>query len=108
MLNQIKGSGIPSQTLKLVDDPHAAELFVDELSGISHVNGTCSLTFARVAADHSTVPSRNYRKVCAGLRTTIPGLVGMHAAIGQMLKELEKQGIMIPMMHTPPNLHPVQ
>lgn len=108
MLKAVENSGAISGPLKLIDDPNVIEFFADELCGVTHVNGNCALVFASVKADHSQVPPRNYRKPSGGVRTTLPGLLGMHAMLGQMIDQLKKQGVVMPPVTPAPTLYPVQ
>jgi hypothetical protein len=97
-----------NQQMKIVDDPDAKEIFADELAGISHTNGICTLTFTKVMADPSQNPAVNYKKVSGRLRITLPGMFGMKMSLGNILEQLEQLGLMVTPSQPPPPTHPLQ
>jgi hypothetical protein len=84
---------IQVQPPPLVDDPAVAEVFADNLAGLTINNGNVNLTLATVRADHTKTPSPNLRKVTSRLVIPLPVAVELHALLGQVLTELEAKGI---------------
>lgn len=81
------------QQIPLIDDPRVAEVYVDQLAGVSFSNGNFNFTFAVVRGDHTKDPSPNVRQVTARMVMPAPAVGEFIALVGQMMKGLEEKGI---------------
>ncbi len=78
-----------AQTVKLVDNPIAPELFATAATGFSVCDGTVTITLESLRADHSISPGPVYRTVVG--RVTLPSTGAQGLAIG-LFEFLQKQG----------------
>jgi hypothetical protein len=75
---------------KFVDNPTAPELFAAAATGFFAANGTITITFEAVRADHSDNPGSLSRVVVGRVVMPVPGAQGL--AIG-LFDFLQKQGV---------------
>ena len=75
--------------LPLVDNPNIPESFADGIAGISVTNGTVTITFTKVRADHSQEPPVHRRFVTTRLSIPFVMTRDLQPALAQVLKQLE-------------------
>jgi len=77
----------------IVEDPSIREIFADNFVGVVVGNGTFTMTFAVLRADHSKVPPANVRQIVARLVLPIQAVADMHLFLAQTMQDMEAKGI---------------
>jgi hypothetical protein len=81
-----------ADTIALLDNPQAPELFASAATGFFVANGNIAITFESVRADHSTSPGPLNRVVVG--RVVMP-VQGAQALVVGLFDFLEKQGLVM-------------
>jgi hypothetical protein len=92
-MSKVVGFPIQMQPPPVVDDPSVAEVYTDNLAGMTINQGNVNLTFATVRADHSQTPATNNRKITSRLVMPIAVAANLHELLGQVIKDLEAKGM---------------
>ena len=94
-----------NQPPPLVDGGQVKEVYTDSFVGGSLNYGNMSLVFATLRGDHAAVPPTNHRHVTSRLVMPMAAAVELHNSLGQILDQLEKQGMIT---RSSPQLNAVQ
>ena len=81
-----------ADTIALLDNPQAPELFASAATGFFVANGNIAITFESVRADHSTSPGPLNRVVVGRVVMPVPGA---QALVVGLFDFLEKQGLVM-------------
>jgi hypothetical protein len=97
----------PNQPVALVDDPNIKEVYTDSFVGLNFNQGNLNMVFATMRGDHAVIPPGNHRHITARLVMPAASAVELHTVLGQIIAQLEQQGI-IKKAPNPPTLGVVQ
>jgi hypothetical protein len=89
------GSGLGSSTPvprdpPLVEATSAPEFYADSFASLVVINGVAKLAFMSV----SNGPGEQQRRIIARLTLSLPGVVELHGALGQLVEQMKAQGVM--------------
>ncbi|HEY4252300.1 MAG TPA: hypothetical protein VGM87_13900 [Roseomonas sp.] len=79
--------------ISFIDNPHAPDVFADEVSGVFLHRGVARITFASARVNHSTVPGPINRVVIG--RLIMPAQSAAELAV-QLFDFLKNNGIEVP------------
>ena len=82
-----------NKDIPLIENAAVAEVFTDSFAGLSLTHGNVHMTFATVRTDHGKQPPAAVRVVSSRLVMPLASAVEMHQLLGQLLAEMEKQGL---------------
>jgi hypothetical protein len=85
--------------LPLRNDDRVLEHYVDLPVGVNYLNG--NLTFATIRSDFATDPAPQYRQVTLRLVIPLTGAIDMQNNIAGIIRLLQQQGIVQPIMSGP-------
>jgi len=93
---------VPGQLGPLINDPAAAEVYADNLAGVSVTHGNLTVTLATIRVDHAKVPNATHRQVTGRIVLPLPVAAELHSLLGQLLGELEAKGMITRQPPVPP------
>ena len=82
--------------LPLVDDLNVKDVFAEFCTGLNSVLGNVHMTFASVAADHSSPRASSKRVVSARIVMPIVGAIELRDLLSQLIDALTAQGVITP------------
>lgn len=85
-MTQINGNALDE--CPLTEPFPAPEIYVDGYQTSSIANGTAKFSFFTLSYDPAT--NRQTRRVCLRLTATLPVVMGIHAALGSLLEQLDR------------------
>ena len=84
------GSSVPHPEAPLVELSEAPEIYADSFATLVVINGVAKISLASVANG----PNGQQRRIIGRLVLSLPGVVELHGALGQLVEQMKAQGVM--------------
>lgn len=80
----------PGRTLTVRVGPNVPEIFVDGYQGVQFKDGVLKLNLYSTQLDPAS--NASYNDIVGRLTMSVPTLIGIHNALGSLIKDLHKAG----------------